>query len=87
MIAGSISWFYVRRNLLQRISELQKNMRAIASAQLDTPIHIRGDDEVSSMARDLTYFQNTAIEVKHTNEQLSAEIKERIAAEAQLKAA
>jgi two-component system C4-dicarboxylate transport sensor histidine kinase DctB len=85
VIAGSISWFYVRSNVLQRISELQKNMRAIASAQLDTKIHIRGNDEVSSMARDLKHFQNTAIEVKRTNQQLSAEIKERIATEAQLK--
>ena len=85
VIAGSISWFYVRRNILQRISELQKNMRAIASAKLDTQIHIRGNDEVSSMARDLQHFQNTAIEVKHTNQQLSAEIKERIGAEALLK--
>ena len=87
IIAGSISWFYVRSNVLQRISELQRNMRAIASAQLDTQIHIRGNDEVSSMARDLKHFQNTAIEVKRTNQQLSAEIKERIAAEAQLKLA
>jgi two-component system C4-dicarboxylate transport sensor histidine kinase DctB len=85
IIAGSISWFYVRSNVLQRISELQKNMRAIASAQLDTQIHIQGNDELSSMARDLKHFQNTAIEVKRTNQQLSAEIKERIAAEDQLK--
>jgi len=87
IIAGSISWFYVRSNVLQRISELQRNMRAIASAQLDTRIHIRGNDEVSSMARDLKHFQNTAIEVKRTNQKLSAEINERIAAEAQLKLA
>lgn len=86
-VAGSISWFYVRKNVLQRISELQQNMSAIASAQLDTQIHIRGNDEVSSMARDLKHFQNTAIEVKRTNLQLSAEISERIAAEVQLKTA
>jgi len=39
------------------------------------------------MARDLKHFQNTAIEVKRTNQKLSAEINERIAAEAQLKLA
>ncbi|MEH6578398.1 MAG: ATP-binding protein [Amphritea sp.] len=86
-VAGAISWFYVRRNVLQRIAELQQNMRAIASAQLDTQISIRGNDEVSSMARDLKHFQNTAIEVERTNQQLSAEVDERIAAEAQLKSA
>jgi len=86
-IAGSISWFYVRSNVLQRISELQKNMRAIASAQLNTQINIRGNDEVSSMAKDLKHFQNTAIKEKRANQQLSDEIKERIATELQLKLA
>ncbi|WP_409418609.1 ATP-binding protein [Marinomonas sp. RS-M-Aa-14] len=85
-IACAISWFYVRRNVLQRIVELQKNMRAIASSQLDTQIRIAGNDEVSSMARDLQYFQQTAIEVERTNQRLAAEIEERVAAEAQLKA-
>lgn len=86
-IACAISWFYVRRNVLQRIIELQQNMRAIASSQLDTKIRIAGHDEVSSMARDLQYFQKTAIEVEQTNQTLAAEIEERVAAEAQLKAA
>lgn len=86
-IACAISWFYVRRNVLQRIIELQQNMRAIASSQLDTKIRIVGHDEVSSMARDLQYFQKTAIQVEQTNQTLAAEIEERVAAEAQLKAA
>ncbi len=86
-IACAISWFYVRRNVLQRIIELQQNMRAIASSQLDTKIRIVGHDEVSSMARDLQYFQETAIQVEQTNQTLAAEIEERVAAEAQLKAA
>ena len=86
-VACAISWFYVRRNVLQRIIELQRNMRAIASSQLDTKIRIVGHDEVSSMARDLQYFQQTAIEVEKTNQTLAAEIEERVTAEAQLKAA
>ncbi|MFT6405463.1 MAG: two-component system C4-dicarboxylate transport sensor histidine kinase DctB [Marinomonas primoryensis] len=86
-VACAISWFYVRRNVLQRIIELQQNMRAIASSQLDTQIRIVGHDEVSSMARDLQYFQQTAREVERTNQILAAEIEERVAAEAQLKAA
>jgi two-component system C4-dicarboxylate transport sensor histidine kinase DctB len=84
-VACAISWFYVRKNVLQRISELQKNMRAIASSQLETEVRIVGHDEISSMARDLKFFQDTAIEVERTNHQLAAEIEERIAAESQLK--
>lgn len=85
LIAGAISWFYVRRNVLQRILELQHNMRSIACAKLDTKIRIIGNDEVSSMARDLTHFQKTAIAVEQTNRRLEAEIQERILAEQQLK--
>jgi two-component system C4-dicarboxylate transport sensor histidine kinase DctB len=85
-VACGISWFYVRRNVLQRIIELQQNMQAIANSQLDVQIRIVGHDEVSSMARDLQYFQQTAIEVERTNQILAAEIEERVAAEAQLKA-
>lgn len=85
-IACAISWFYVRRNVLQRIIELQRNMQAIANSQLDVQIRIVGHDEVSSMAKDLQYFQKTAIEVERTNHILAAEIEERVAAEAQLKA-
>jgi two-component system C4-dicarboxylate transport sensor histidine kinase DctB len=84
LAALAISWFYVRRNVLQRIIELQQNMRSIASAKLDTDIRIIGNDEVSAMARDLKHFQNTAIEVEKTNQRLAAEIEERILAEKQL---
>ncbi|WP_191601541.1 ATP-binding protein [Marinomonas algicola] len=84
-VACAISWFYVRRNILHRIRELQQNMRAIASSHLDTEIRIVGNDEVSSMARDLQYFQQTAIEVERTNQKLATEIEERVMAEMQLK--
>jgi len=82
--ACAISWFYVRRNVLQRIKELQQNMRSIASAKLDTQIRILGNDEVSAMAVDLQHFQQTAIAVERTNQALAAEIEERILAEQQL---
>jgi len=86
-IACAISWFYVRRNVLHRILALQKNMRAIASSQLETEVRIIGNDEISSMARDLKFFQDTAIEVERTNHRLAAEIEERLIAETQLKTA
>ncbi len=86
LIAGAISWFYVRRNVLQRILELQQNMRSIASAKLDTKIRILGNDEVSAMAIDLQHFQKTAIQVERSNRQLAAQIEVRMLAEQQLQA-
>ena len=85
LIAGAISWFYVKRNVLQRIIELQHNMRSIASAKLNTDIRISGNDEVSSMAKDLKHFQKTALEVERTNKRLAAEIEDRKLTEKQLK--
>ena len=85
LVAGAISWFYVKRNVLQRIIELQHNMRSIASAKLNTEIRISGNDEVSSMARDLKHFQKTAIAVEQTNKRLAAEIEDRKLTEKQLK--
>ncbi|MEH6442612.1 MAG: ATP-binding protein [Oceanospirillaceae bacterium] len=82
--ACAISWFYVRRNVLQRILELQQNMRSIASAKLDTQIRIIGNDEISNMAADLKHFQRTAIAVERTNLALAAQIEERVIAEQQL---
>lgn len=86
VIACAISWFYVRRNVLHRVQQLQQNMRAIASGQLETQIRIAGHDEISAMAMDLQHFQQTAIEVERTNQQLAAEVEERVAAEKQLRA-
>lgn len=82
--ACAISWFYVRRNVLQRILALQQNMRYIASAKLDTQIRIIGNDEISNMALDLKHFQRTAIAVERTNAALAAEMEERALTEQQL---
>ncbi len=86
LVAAAISWFYVKKNILLRVSELQNNMRAISSGSLDTQVTIRGRDEVTEMAKDLKIFQQTAKEVEQTNLRLGAEVTERRAAEAQLRA-
>ncbi len=83
--AAAISWFYVRKNILQRLLQLKDNMFAISTGHLDTEVAIRGHDEVTQMAKYLTVFQTTAKVVKQTNRKLEAEVEERTLAEEKLR--
>ncbi|QBH95594.1 HAMP domain-containing protein [Limnobaculum zhutongyuii] len=80
----TLSWLYVRRNILNRIRTLQANMQAIANGHLNTPIVISGNDEISGMAQDLAFFQQSALLAEQTHRQLQSEMDERHQAEQQL---
>jgi two-component system C4-dicarboxylate transport sensor histidine kinase DctB len=64
------SWFYVKNNILQRIRDLQSSMRLISSGKLDTPINIKGHDEITEMAKDVLLFQANSHKLEQTNKQL-----------------
>tara|TARA_R110001583_G_scaffold6499_10_gene32947 strand:+ start:5174 stop:7051 length:1878 start_codon:yes stop_codon:yes gene_type:complete len=64
------SWFYVRNNILQRIRNLQSSMRLISSGKLNTPIQIKGHDEITEMAKDVLLFQANSHSLEQTNKQL-----------------
>ncbi|TKF35595.1 sensor histidine kinase [Enterovibrio norvegicus] len=85
LAAAAISWFYVRKNILERLLQLKDNMFAISTGHLDTEVAIRGEDEVTQMAKYLKVFQLTAKVVKKTNQKLEAEVEERTLAEAKLR--
>ncbi|OEE31908.1 two-component sensor histidine kinase [Vibrio genomosp. F10 str. ZF-129] len=85
LAAAAISWFYVRKSILERLLQLQDNMFAISTGHLDTEVSIRGKDEVTQMAKYLKVFQTTAKAVKQTNRKLEAEVEERTIAEAKLR--
>ncbi|MGF1754727.1 ATP-binding protein [Vibrio makurazakiensis] len=85
LAAAAISWFYVRKSILERLLQLKDNMFAISTGHLDTEVTIRGRDEVTQMAKYLKVFQTTAKVVKQTNRKLEAEVEERTLAEAKLR--
>ena len=85
LAAAAISWFYVRKSILERLLQLKDNMFAISTGHLDTEVSIRGKDEVTQMAKYLKVFQMTAKAVKQTNRKLEAEVEERTIAEAKLR--
>ncbi|EOD80964.1 Sensor protein torS [Grimontia indica] len=83
--AAGIAWFYVRKNILERLLHLRDEMFAISTGHLDTEIALRGQDEITQMAKSLKVFQATAKVVKRTNKKLEAEVEERRLAEERLR--
>ncbi|UPQ90311.1 sensor histidine kinase [Vibrio sinaloensis] len=85
LAAAGIAWFYVRKNILQRLLDLRDDMFAISTGHLDTHIELKGHDEITQMAKSLQVFQATAQVVKRTNQRLEAEVEERRVAEEKLR--
>ncbi len=85
LAAAAIAWFYVRKNILERLLQLKDDMFAISTGHLDTKIAVKGNDEVTQMAKSLQVFQATAKVVKQTNQKLEAEVEERRLAEERLR--
>ncbi|MEL7291809.1 MAG: ATP-binding protein [Pseudomonadota bacterium] len=85
LAAAGIAWFYVRKNILQRLLDLRDDMFAISTGHLDTYIELKGHDEITQMAKSLQVFQATAQAVKRTNQRLEAEVEERRVAEEKLR--
>jgi signal transduction histidine kinase/DNA-binding response OmpR family regulator len=56
-----IVWLYVGRNVVARLTALSAGMRAIISGRRDVAISIRGDDEITEMARAVEVFRDNAI--------------------------
>ncbi len=83
--AAGIAWFYVRKNILQRLLGLRDDMFAISTGYLETNIEPKGQDEITQMAKSLQVFQATAKVVKKTNQKLEAEVEERRVAEEKLR--
>ncbi len=62
-----VGWGYVGKRIVSRLSDLRKNMAAIATGDLDVTIKVSGKDEISEMAEALLVFRNTAQEVENSN--------------------
>lgn len=63
-ITGVILYWVVNRTLLKRISGLEVSMRRIADGDLKTKIDVRGEDEVTAMAKTLEVFKENAAQIE-----------------------
>jgi len=63
--SGLIVWLYVQRDLLRRLTALSGSMLAVAGGNLRVPLPSPdASDEIGEMARALTVFRDTAVEIE-----------------------
>lgn len=80
-VAGAfvISFGFVGRVILRRISQLSNRMRRMATGDLEGEVDIQGHDEIADMADALEVFRRHALEVQRLNlvEKLAQELGEK----------
>ena len=71
-----VSWLYVGRIILRRITKLSHRMRELVGGDLETEVEVKGRDELADMASALEVFRQHALEVQRLNllEKLTAEL-------------
>ncbi|MDE0044662.1 MAG: ATP-binding protein [bacterium] len=65
--AALISWLYIGRGLIRRLSRLSERMRVMAKGDLEEEIEVRGSDEIAEMSSALEVFRQHALEVQRLN--------------------
>ncbi len=63
LAAALVGVFYVRRNLVSRVTGLAGSARALARGDLSVPIPLEGSDELADMAQALKRFRDTQEEL------------------------
>jgi len=71
-----IGWLFVGRYMIRRLVGLATAMRSMASGDLEVPVEVKGNDEVTDMANALEVFRRYALEVQRLNlvEKLAKEL-------------
>ncbi|MYD96968.1 MAG: HAMP domain-containing protein [Gammaproteobacteria bacterium] len=74
-----IGWLFVGRHLIRRLVDLAHNMRDMAEGDLEVPVEVSGNDEVTDMANALEVFRRYALEVQRLNlvEKLAEELDDK----------
>ena len=74
-----IGWLFVGRHLLHRLVALAAAMRDMAGGDLEAPVAVSGNDEVTDMANALEVFRRYALEVQRLNlvEKLAKELEDK----------
>ena len=80
--AVALGWIFVGRHLVRRLTGLAASMRSMAEGNLEAPVEVSGNDEVTDMAEALEVFRRHALEVQRLNlvEKLADELKDKNAA-------
>ena len=77
--AVALGWIFIGRYLIRRLTGLAGAMRSMAEGNLEVPVEVQGNDEVTDMAEALEVFRRHALEVQRLNlvEKLADELKDK----------
>lgn len=77
--AVALGWLFVGRYLIRRLTGLAASMRSMAEGNIEVPVEVRGNDEVTDMAEALEVFRRHALEAQRLNlvEKLAHELQEK----------
>ena len=79
LVMAALAWFFVDRSIVARLTALNSSMLAIAGGNLRASLPSnKGDDEIAEMAKALTVFRDTAVEVEENNLREIAEARQRL---------
>ena len=72
LMMAFLFWIYfIKPRLIERLLKLTENTQAIANSHYHTDIEIDGHDEISDMAKSLSYFRDQLIEKQNVQERLA----------------
>ncbi|WP_421859923.1 methyl-accepting chemotaxis protein [Oceanicaulis sp.] len=81
-VGGAVGYFYVSRNLLDRLTRIARAMATLAKGDLGQEIEDNDKDEIGQMAKAVAVFRQNAVERQRLEQESEAE---RIAREARAK--
>tara|TARA_B110000971_G_scaffold77064_1_gene79173 strand:+ start:12877 stop:15786 length:2910 start_codon:yes stop_codon:yes gene_type:complete len=77
LVASSILWWFIKRNVIRRLLSLESATRSITDGNYNVNIIVEGHDELTDMGKALQGFRNNAIE-KHKLDQELREHKDHL---------
>ncbi len=74
-----IGWLFVGRVLVRRLLGIAESMRQMAGGDLEVPVAVNGQDEITDMSEALEVFRRHALEVQRLNlvEKLATEVQDK----------
>jgi len=70
LVAAAILWWFIKRNVVRRLSSLQSATRSITEGDYDVDIVVEGHDELADMGQALRGFRDNAIQNRKLDEEL-----------------
>lgn len=70
LVVFLFSIFFIKPKLVNRLANLSRATRSIASSRYEVDIDVDGNDEISAMAVSLAYFRDQLVEKEHVKNRL-----------------